>query len=77
MRNKIIKITSAVVMASMLIGTLTGCGSSDYVKPPAVANPDMSQTEFSVFSSMSALSGGYDGNPVLDKMQEKAGLKIK
>ena len=64
-------------MASMLIGTLTGCGSSDYVKPPAVANPDMSQTEFSVFSSMSALSGGYDGNPVLDKMQEKAGLKIK
>jgi len=34
------------------------------------------QTEFNIISGISALSGGYDGNEVLAKMQEQAGVKI-
>ncbi len=34
------------------------------------------QTEFNVLSGISALSGGYDNNPVLNAMQEEAGIKI-
>ena len=35
------------------------------------------QTEFNILSGISALSGGYDSNEVLNAMQEKAGIKIK
>ena len=34
------------------------------------------QTEFNVLSGISALSGGYDNNPVLNEMQAQAGIKI-
>ena len=34
------------------------------------------QTEFNVLSGISALSGGYDNNPVLNTMMEQAGIKI-
>ena len=34
------------------------------------------QTEFFVLTGISALSGGYDNNPVLNAMQENAGIKI-
>ena len=34
------------------------------------------QTEFNVLSGISALSGGYDQNEVLNAMQEQAGIKI-
>ena len=34
------------------------------------------QTEFNILSAISALSSGYDNNPVLLAMQEKAGIKI-
>ena len=34
------------------------------------------QTEFIVLSGIFALSGGYDGNPVLQQLQEEAGVKI-
>ena len=37
---------------------------------------DTTQTEFDVLSGISALSGGYDNNPVLNQMQENAGIKI-
>ena len=68
-----ISFAGAVLFAASAI--LTGCGGS-YEKPPAVANTDTSQTEFKIFSSMSALSGGYQDNPVLNEMQEKAGIHI-
>ena len=35
------------------------------------------QTSFNVLSGISALSSGYEGNPVLQAMQEKAGITIK
>ena len=34
------------------------------------------QTEFNVLSGISALSGGYDNNPVLNALQEQAGIRI-
>ena len=34
------------------------------------------QTEFNVLSGISALSGGYDNNPVLNDLQAQAGVKI-
>ena len=35
------------------------------------------QTDFTIVSGISALSGGYDNNPVLLEMQDKAGIHIK
>ena len=34
------------------------------------------QTEFNIISAISALSGGYEDNPVLNAMQEQTGIKI-
>ncbi len=34
------------------------------------------QTDFIILSGISALSGGYDNNPVLNQMQEEVGIKI-
>ena len=45
------------------------------VSVAAVATADEPVT-FNVLSGISALSGGYDGNEVLNAMQEQAGVKI-
>ena len=42
----------------------------------AVPFASAEQTEFNVLSGISALSGGYDNNPVLNDLQAKAGIKI-
>ena len=34
------------------------------------------QTAFNIISGISALSGGYDDNPVLKQLQEEAGITI-
>ena len=39
-----------------------------------VAKTDTSQTKFTVMGGMSALSGGYEDNTVLNQMQENAGI---
>lgn len=44
---------------------------------PGVASTDTSQTEFTIMGAASALSKGYDGNEVLNKMQKDAGIKIE
>lgn len=54
---------------------LAGCGSN-YEPAVSTVIPDTEQTEFSVFSAISALSGGYDDNVVLQDMADKAGVKI-
>lgn len=57
--------------------TAAGCGSQEqYNMEPGVANTDTSQTDFTVMGAISALSKGYDGNEVLNKMQEEAGIHI-
>ena len=71
------KFLSFLLAAVMLLALLTACGGGNGA--PAnngEPNTDTSQTEFHVLSGISALSGGYDGNPVLNAMMETAGIKI-
>ncbi len=56
------KLVSLILAAIMLMG-LCSFASAE-------------QTEFNVLSGISALSGGYDKNEVLNAMQEQAGIKI-
>ena len=71
------KFLSFLLAAAMLLALLTACGGGNNA-PASSGEPNMdtTQTEFDVLSGISALSGGYDNNPVLNQMQENAGLKI-
>ena len=55
---------TALLLALMLTLSLVSFASAE------------GQTDFKVLSARSALSGGYDNNPVLNQMQEEAGIKI-
>ena len=72
------KFLSFLLASIMVLGLLTACGGGDTTgsSEPGVANTDTSQTEFNVISGISALSGGYNDNPVLNAMMENAGVKI-
>ena len=63
------KFLSLLLAAVMLLALFTGAASAD-------ANTDTSQTEFHVVSGISALSPGYNDNPVLNQMMDNAGIKI-
>lgn len=63
----------SLVLALVMVLSLAACGGSS---EPAEANTNTDQTEFKVVSGISALSGGYDSNVVLNAMQETAGIKI-
>jgi len=71
------KFLSFLLAAAMLLALLTACGGGNNA-PASSGEPNMdtTQTEFDVLSGISALSGGYDNNPVLNQMQESAGVKI-
>ena len=71
------KFLSFLLAAAMLLALLTACGGGNNA-PASSGEPNMdtTQTEFDVLSGISALSGGYDNNPVLNLMQENAGIKI-
>jgi putative aldouronate transport system substrate-binding protein len=56
------KVVSLVLAAIMLMGLVSFASAE--------------QTEFNVLSGISALSGGYDNNPVLNDLQAQAGIKI-
>ena len=71
------KLLSLALAAVMLLALLTACGGGN--NGPANTgepNTNTDQTEFNVISGISALSGGYDDNPVLNAMMENAGIKI-
>ncbi len=63
------KFLSLLLAAVMLLALFTGAASAD-------TNTDTSQTEFHVVSGISALSPGYNDNPVLNEMMANAGIKI-
>lgn len=71
------KFLSFLLAAAMLLALLTACGGGNNA-PASSGEPNMdtTQTEFDVLSGISALSGGYESNPVLNQMQENAGIKI-
>ncbi len=71
------KLLSLVLVAVMLLGLLTACGEKKNASNNGEPNMDTAQTEFDVISGISALSSGYDDNPVLNEMMQNAGIKIK
>ena len=71
------KVLSLVLASVMLLAALTACGeSSGPAANSGEPNTSTEQTEFNVISGISALSSGYDDNPVLNAMMENAGIKI-
>lgn len=68
----------AVVALAGITASLAGCGggSSNNKTEPGVANTNVDQTEFNIISGISALSGGYDDNEVLNAMEQNAGISI-
>ncbi len=70
------KFLSLALAAVMLLGLLTACGGTGSSGNSGEPNMDTTQTEFDVVSGISALSSGYDDNPVLNEMMENAGIKI-
>lgn len=80
MKKKSIKRLFAAAAAGMMaVSLLAGCGGSGSggsAGSTSEASDDTSQTDFKVLSGMSALSSGYDDNPVLNEMMQNAGIKI-
>ncbi|MBR1635920.1 MAG: extracellular solute-binding protein [Lachnospiraceae bacterium] len=70
------KLAAASMAAALTVSLLAGCGGSGGGSTLGELNEDTGQTDFKVFSAMSALSGGYDDNVVLNDMMDKAGIKI-
>lgn len=66
--KKIARNAGKALLAGTLACLLVGCGKQ---------GTSSAQNEFKVLSGMSALSSGYDNNPVLKQMQDKAGISIK
>lgn len=67
----------AVVALAGITASLAGCGGGSTNKTePGVANTNVDQTEFNIISGISALSGGYDDNEVLNAMAQNAGISI-
>ncbi|MDO4620313.1 MAG: extracellular solute-binding protein [Lachnospiraceae bacterium] len=64
----------AMTLAAGMIGTSVP-GMAMVVA--ADADMDTTQTEFKILSGMSALSKGYENNPVLAEMAENAGISIE
>lgn len=72
------KITGKLCAAASVMLACTaiaGCGGGDKNKNTEFGNTD--QTDFSIMGGMSALSGGYDSNKVLEAMAEEAGITIE
>ena len=59
-----------LVLCFAMMASLAACGSKGPEK-------DENQTDFYIMGGMSALSAGYDSNPVLNKMAEDAGITIE
>ena len=76
MRKSLKKVLSLGLAAGSLAGLLAGCGGGGGNVNSGEPITNTEQTEFNVISGISALSSGYDGNPVLNQMMENAGIKI-
>ena len=75
--KKLAKRIGALTLTASLAASLAGCGGGNANRTePGVANTNTDQTEFNIISGISALSGGYDDNPVLNEMAENAGISI-
>jgi putative aldouronate transport system substrate-binding protein len=76
-RKKLWKKLVSCGLAAGMVVSLTACGGGQVDSTQsAEANEDTSQTEFEIMGGISALSGGYEDNEVLNQMQEEAGITI-
>lgn len=68
----------AFALSAGVAVSLAGCGGGGNTNQvePGVANTNTDQTEFNIISGISALSSGYDDNPVLNEMAKNAGISI-
>lgn len=71
------KVCALLLAAALALPALTGC-SSGLVNDVnnGTVNPNTDQTEFEIMGGISALSGGYENNEVLNELQSRAGIKI-
>ncbi len=76
MKKHLKQLVCAALAALMLVGLLTGCGSKGGAANSGEPNMSTDQTSFNVISGISALSSGYDDNPVLNEMMQNAGISI-
>ena len=78
MKTSFKRITALALTASMA-ASLCACGgkSSTPKAEPGVANTNTDQTNFEIVGGISALSGGYDSNTVLNELQSNTGISIK
>ena len=78
MKTSFKRITALALTAGMA-ASLCACGGkpSTPKAEPGVANTNTDQTNFEIVGGISALSGGYDNNEVLNKMQQDNGISIK
>ena len=66
----------AMTMGGLMLAA-TGCARNQYGDhEKGVANPDRTQTSFTILGGMSALSKGYEDNVVLKQLQEETGVQI-
>lgn len=74
------KVISTALIAGLTV-SMTACGDSAEKKKEAgevsTASNETNQTNFSVMGGISPLSGGYENNEVLNKLQEEAGISIE
>ncbi len=71
-KNILVKALCLALSAALLCGLLAGCGNGG-----AQASADPNQTDFYLVGGISALSSGYDSNPVMIQMAEDAGVEIE
>lgn len=69
----------ALAMTASLAASLAACGGGGNANrvEPGTVNTNVDQTDFNIISGISALSGGYDDNTVLNEMENNAGITIK
>ena len=66
-----------LLAALLALCLLTGCSGGLVVDVnDGTVNPNTDQTEFDIMGGISALSGGYENNEVLNALQESAGIRI-
>ena len=65
-----------ILIASETSASQASCGGSGNTVEPGTVNTNTEQTSFNIISGISALSGGYDSNEVLNTMAQNAGITI-
>ena len=74
-RGLLKRVISCMLMAGIGL-SITACGNDYGNHEKGVANTDTSQTDFSIMGGMGALSVSYDKKPILNQLQEEAGIRI-